>query len=264
MQNSIPYGDLFPAVREASTVEMQYYHSQGYDVQIKKDETPVTSADITANKILVEALQKLYPEIPVVSEEFDKPRAESLKERFFLVDPLDGTSDFISGRKEFTVNIALVEKGRVSLGIVAVPALNELFYGYCGKAFSTALDDVDLQNVKALRVSNRYRPFMPGRQPRVLVSVSHVEPQTEDHLQKFACQRLPVGSSLKFLRIADGFADYYPRAETFTPLGRKMKSNMAKKTSFALHLKPIRPENGSFGHFILTNCSFFINIVATF
>ncbi|MEE3339748.1 MAG: inositol monophosphatase family protein [Hallerella sp.] len=212
MQNSIPYGDLFPAVREASTVEMQYYHSQGYDVQIKKDETPVTSADITANKILVEALQKLYPEIPVVSEEFDKPRAESLKERFFLVDPLDGTSDFISGRKEFTVNIALVEKGKVSLGIVAVPALNELFYGYCGKAFSTALDDVDLQNVKALRVSDRYRPFMPGRQPRVLVSVSHVEPQTEDHLQKFACQRLPVGSSLKFLRIADGFADYYPRA----------------------------------------------------
>ena len=59
MQNSIPYGDLFPAVREASTVEMQYYNSQGYDVQIKKDETPVTSADITANKILVEALQKL-------------------------------------------------------------------------------------------------------------------------------------------------------------------------------------------------------------
>jgi len=212
MQNPIPYGDLFPAVRDASAAEMRYYHGQGYDVQIKNDETPVTSADISANKILVEALQKLYPEIPVVSEELDKPIAESLNGSFFLVDPLDGTSDFISGRKEFTVNIALVEQGKVSLGIVAVPALNELFYGYRNTAFTCPLNDVELRNVKVLEVSNRYRPFMPGRKPRVLVSVSHVEPQTEDHLRKLVYEKVPVGSSLKFLRIADGSASYYPRA----------------------------------------------------
>ncbi|MBP5246281.1 MAG: 3'(2'),5'-bisphosphate nucleotidase CysQ [Fibrobacter sp.] len=211
MQNPIPYGDLLPAIREASAKEMLYYNN-GYDVQIKSDETPVTSADLASNRILVDALQKLYPEIPVVSEEFDKPNPEVLRNAFFLVDPLDGTSDFISGRKEFTVNVALVERGKVVLGIVAVPALNELFYGYRDRAFCTSLSDVELGNVKELHLSGRYRPFMPGRKPRVLVSVSHAEPQTEDHLRKIAGEEIPVGSSLKFLRIADGFADYYPRA----------------------------------------------------
>lgn len=211
MQNPIPYGDLLPAIREASAAEMQYFH-HGYAVQIKRDETPVTSADLAANKILVDALKTLYPEIPVVSEESDAPCSEFFKESFFLVDPLDGTSDFISGRKEFTVNVALVEQGKVVLGIVAVPALNELFYGYRGKAFCASLDDVKLQNIKTLQLLDRYSPFESKSKPRVLVSVSHVEPQTEDHLQKISGERIPVGSSLKFLRIAEGFADYYPRA----------------------------------------------------
>lgn len=210
MHNPIPYGDLFPAVREASAAELRYF-SEGYDVQIKKDRTPVTSADLAANRILVDALQKLYPEIPVVSEEFDKPDPETLKKAFFLVDPLDGTTDFISGRKEFTVNVALVEQGKVVLGIVAVPALNELYYGYRGEAFFAPLDDESLQKKRPLHVQDRYRPFMPGRKPRVLVSVTHSDPGTLDHLRKIAGEELPVGSSLKFLRIADGFADYYPR-----------------------------------------------------
>lgn len=210
MQSSLPFENLFPAVREASRIEMRYFEN-GFDVEIKPDRTPVTSADLSANRILLEALHRLYPEIPVVSEEAEQSRQNLSGGRFFLVDPLDGTSDFIAKRKEWTVNVALVEQGRVVLGIVAAPALNEFFYGFGGCAFKTAIDDLSLENVRTLKLRDRFFPKSPRKKPRILRSVSHVEPATEELLRKLSGTAIPVGSSLKFLRIADGFADYYPR-----------------------------------------------------
>ncbi len=210
MNRPLPFENLLPAVREASLAEMRFFKT-GFSVELKKDNTPVTSADIEANRILLSALQKFYPEIPVVSEESELPSDFDPEGRFFLVDPLDGTSDFVSKRSEFTVNIALVERRRVVLGIVSAPALNELFYGYRNIAFKAALDDVLLENVRPLVLSKRFSPTGFSGRPRVLVSVSHVEPATEELLKKIPCERVPVGSSLKFLRIADGFADCYPR-----------------------------------------------------
>ncbi len=210
MQSSLPFENLFPAVREASRIEMRYFEN-GFDVETKPDNTPVTSADLSANRILLEALNRFYPEIPVVSEETEPPRLNLSEGKFFLVDPLDGTSDFIAKRKEWTVNVALVEKGRVVLGIVAAPALNEFFYGFGDRAFKTTIDDVSLENIRELHLQDRFFPNVSRRRPRVLRSVSHAEPATEELLRKLSGTEIPVGSSLKFLRIADGFADYYPR-----------------------------------------------------
>lgn len=210
MNESSPFENLLPVVREAGRAEMLRFEN-GFEVEIKEDRTPVTSADIAANGIILEALRRLYPEIPVVSEEFPKPESVDRADRFFLVDPLDGTSDFIAKRKEFTVNIALVENGRVVLGIVAVPALDELFYGFRDRAFKTTLGSASLKNAKKIKLSDRFFPGRTQRNPRVLKSVSHVEPATADLLRKISGTEIAVGSSLKFLRLAEGLADYYPR-----------------------------------------------------
>lgn len=211
MITSKPFGNLLPAVCKAGFAELKLMQD-GYDVRTKSDLTPVTSADIAANEILLEALQKYYPEIPVVSEECAPSVAESVPEKFFLVDPLDGTSDFIAGRKEFTVNVALVECGRVKLGIVFAPALGELFYGFGHDALKACPDDLSLKNAKPLRLTKRFSPKEKNFPPKILVSVSHPEPSTEKFLEGLDGERLAVGSSLKFLRIADGTANYYPRA----------------------------------------------------
>lgn len=209
MNGSSPFENLLPAFREAGRAEMLRFEN-GFDVEIKEDRTPVTSADIAANEIILSALQKLYPGIPVVSEESPKP--ENVRaERFFLVDPLDGTSDFIAKRKEFTVNVALVENGRVVLGIVAVPALGELFYGFRDRALKTTLESASFKNAREIKLSDRFFPGRSTRKPRVLKSVSHVEPATADLLRKISGTEIAVGSSLKFLRLAEGLADYYPR-----------------------------------------------------
>ncbi len=209
---TLPFENLFHAVREASRIEMRYLEN-GFEVKTKLDATPVTSADIAANRILLEALNRLYPDIPVVSEESEFPNRKIPDGRFFLVDPLDGTSDFIAKRKEWTVNVALVENGRVVLGIVSAPALNEFFYGFRDCAFKTSIDDVSLEHRQELKTRNRFFPNRSSRKPRVLRSVSHVEPATEELLRKISGTEIPVGSSLKFLRIADGLADYYPRPQ---------------------------------------------------
>jgi len=213
MPCDFPYMDLLPAVSAASFSVLEFFKG-GFDVMVKDDSTPVTSADLASNKILLDALQKYFSDIPVVSEEILNPPLSALKDKFFLVDPLDGTSDFISGRKEFTVNLALIEKGLVALGIVSAPALGELFVGFNGIALRTSISDVSLSHPERLFLKNRYVPFQKGRVPRVLVSVSHTDPRTSDHLQRIGGVKIPVGSSLKFLRIADSFADYYPRVKS--------------------------------------------------
>lgn len=204
---------ILHAVTQASHAVLKIYHSP-FTVQTKSDHTPVTAADLEANAILQQALLQYYPGIAVVSEESWSPFQGQAPDRFFLVDPVDGTRDFIQRRDEFTVNVALIEKGRVVWGVVAAPALGELFYGVVGVgARQCSLFSENKEGVELKRPLPPWSPENPGTEPvRVLVSVNHRDPQTDAWVAKFS-QGVPVsvGSSLKFCRLAQGFAHYYPR-----------------------------------------------------
>lgn len=208
-----PYEELEPilrAVRAASRAVLHIYQG-AFEVQMKEDHSPVTAADLAANAILLEALAIHYPSVPVVSEESLPPELEG--NSFFLVDPIDGTSDFVKRRDEFTVNVALVEDGFVRAGIVSAPALDELFCGVVGDgAWAGPLYD-GRATLSRLPPRAPFSPRSPGDQTvRVLCSVSHRDPHTDALIAALPkAEPLSVGSSLKFCRLAQGKADYYPR-----------------------------------------------------
>jgi len=209
---------LLRSVADASRAVLEIYRTT-FAVKTKADASPVTAADLAANAILLRDLAALYPQWPVVSEESVAPfsSAGAFPERYFLVDPIDGTSDFIKRRDEFTVNIALVEKGHVVMGVVAAPALDELFYGIVGQgAWQRPLggDPISAQRIGQERQT--FDPRTPGLEPvRVLMSVSHRDAQTDALVAAIpTIQMLSVGSSLKFCRLAQGVADYYPRCKS--------------------------------------------------
>jgi len=210
--------DLEPilhAVEKASRAVLGIYRGD-FSVDLKSDASPVTAADLAANAILLQDLAQAFPQIPVVSEESPLPDAlaHGCADSFFLIDPIDGTSDFIRRRDEFTVNVAWVENGRVVAGVVCAPALGELFYGIVGQgAWMQKLEAPRSAKVTIVNGASRFDPRAPGTQVvRVLMSVSHRDPHT-DALIAALPQVLPlsVGSSLKFCRLAQGVADYYPR-----------------------------------------------------
>jgi 3'(2'), 5'-bisphosphate nucleotidase len=204
---------LTDAAARAGAAIMVHY-AQDTAVEIKTDASPVTKADRDAEAIILEALQALAPEIPVVSEETAGDRKASPGPRFFLVDPLDGTKEFIQKRTDFTVNVALIDKGRPCFGLVYAPAKALL-----------AVTIADGEAVEAeLRPDAAGADFdgLPRRRLRVrmadpkgltaLVSHSHLDPKTEAFLAKLnIAKRSGAGSSLKFLEIARGQADVYPR-----------------------------------------------------
>jgi len=178
-----------------------------FAVEAKADASPVTEADTRAERVILAHLARLAPGIPVVAEEsVAAGRIPAIGRRFFLVDPLDGTREFVSRNGEFTVNIALVEDGRPMLGVVYAPALGTIHAG--GPAGAFAADVAD-------GTCGRLAPIRVRVAPEGLVAVasrSHRSPETDALLA-----RLPVatcvgaGSSLKFCLIAAGQADIYPR-----------------------------------------------------
>ncbi len=206
--------DLLPAVLEAGAVEMAYY-SGGVTVETKADESPVTAADKEAEAILVAALERAAPGIPVVAEEaVAEGRLPDPGARFFLVDPLDGTREFINRRDEFTINIALVEAGVPCFGIVYVPALGDLYVTLSDRAAAMAR----VAPVRPAPVAPQidFQPIgvrVPDRAALIAVaSRSHASPETATYLDRFAiAARRDAGSSLKFCLIARGEADIYPR-----------------------------------------------------
>ena len=174
-------------------------------VHHKTDQSPLTEADLVAHQTIVAGLQAHAPGIPLISEESYKPeQMQDLGERFWLVDPLDGTKEFLSGTGEFTVNIALIEQGKAVLGVVYQPSSDELFYG--GQALG-AYCQVGSQSRQAIAVKPRDQaPW------RVLASRSHMGPQTKPLIERIgSVELMQAGSSLKFCRIATGLADFYPR-----------------------------------------------------
>ena len=178
-----------------------------HDVEFKDDRSPLTAADKASHDVIMAGLRQHFPEIPILSEEGkDIPYAERKDwQRFWLVDPLDGTKEFIKRNGEFTVNIALVEAGRVVAGVVYVPAQDRMFFGRVGDG-AWRVDDGN----EAMAINVRKADHEGGL--TVVMSRSHPSPELADYLKDITVsEALPVGSSLKFCVVAEGRADLYPR-----------------------------------------------------
>ncbi|PHM44513.1 3',5'-bisphosphate nucleotidase CysQ [Xenorhabdus mauleonii] len=189
--------------REAGAAIMEIYQAeQPLQVERKTDDSPVTAADIAAHKIIKDGLLRISPDIPLLSEE-DPPAWEERKNwrRYWLVDPLDGTKEFIRRNGEFTVNIALIEEGIPVMGVVYVPAQDILYSGQDRHAWKEI-------NGHALPIR-----AVPATPPVVVVSRSHRDDEElNDYLTQLGVHdTLAVGSSLKFCMVAEGKAQLYPR-----------------------------------------------------
>jgi len=182
------------------------------DVRTKADGSPVTTADEAAEAVIRDGLARLAPDLPIISEEQagrekpNIPRGEGAS--YFLVDPLDGTREFIAGRDEYTVNIALMAGGAPRLGLIAAPALNLAWRGIVGRgAERIALAVGTAASPAAICVRPR-----PARGLVVMVSRSHLEPRTRAYVERLPeAALMQSGSAIKFCRVAEGTADLYPR-----------------------------------------------------
>ena len=201
--------DLLPAVLEAvaaaSTAIMEVYASS-HDVEYKSDESPITRADRAAHEILAARLARIAPAIPVLSEEAEASHALAVRgpwQQLWLVDPLDGTKEFISRNGEFTVNVALVRNDRPVLGVVAAPALGLTYYAAEGGGAFRRRDGAAAEPIRV----------RPAADPLVVVgSRSHRGSSLDTFLERIGPHELvATGSSLKFCRVAEGEADIYPR-----------------------------------------------------
>jgi 3'(2'), 5'-bisphosphate nucleotidase len=179
-------------------------------VEGKTDGSPVTEADLAADRIIGEGLAALVPDIPEISEERVHLAKPPYDGSFFLVDPLDGTKEFVAGRGEFTVNIALISDGTPLLGIIGSPALGLIWRGLVGRgAERLTISDGGSTRAEPIRT----RPLPPPGEPwLVAVSRSHGDARTEAFIDaRPGAVRQKLGSAVKFGRIAEGTADIYPR-----------------------------------------------------
>tara|TARA_R110002072_G_scaffold1369_6_gene11275 strand:- start:32585 stop:33397 length:813 start_codon:yes stop_codon:yes gene_type:complete len=194
---------------EAGAAILEVYERADFDIESKADESPLTAADLAAHKIIVAALAELAPDIPVLSEESDEIPFEvrSSWKQYFLVDPLDGTKEFINRNGEFTVNIALIESHQPVLGAVYVPVQDKLYLGNVetGQARRVVAGD---------SVPIRVRSVTDGR-VTVVASRRHGSDTLQSLMKaldaRYELSTESVGSSLKFCLIAEGQADLYPR-----------------------------------------------------
>jgi 3'(2'), 5'-bisphosphate nucleotidase len=207
----IDHGALLDIVARAGDAIVEVYGTD-FDVENKSDQSPLTQADLAAHEIIAEALARLTPEIPLISEESEPPgfATRSGWDRYWLVDPLDGTKEFVNRNGEFTVNIALIEAHEPIFGIVGVPVQGRIFLGdleagiaqlHADGASSPIATDARSQGDESLNV---------------VASRSHGGERLETYLDALSrtfpdLTRTPVGSSLKLCTLAEGKADFYPR-----------------------------------------------------
>ena len=196
---------------DAGKAIMEIYNENNLIPTVKSDGSPLTRADQAANNIICRGLKSKYPEIPIISEENKNVEWDIRKQwkRFWLVDPLDGTKEFIANDPDFTVNIALIEQRGAEwepvLGIVYVPVTEELYYAEINNGAYKKVGN----KIQRLQVS-KYLPEEAG--VRIVVSRSHINVKTEEYINGWAYPQIfRRGSSLKFLMIAEGNADQYPR-----------------------------------------------------
>jgi len=187
-------------------------YTAGFDVQRKADHTPVTQADLAAEAIILERLRQAAPDVPIVAEEeVAAGRQPAIGREFFLVDPLDGTKEFIQRIGDFTVNIALIRDGVPVMGVVYAPVTSGLFIGNVEDGWAQRSHQPTDSKGVAHRAPIRVRAA-PTQGLTVVVSRSHATPETETYLEQYSvAERVSVGSSLKFCLVAAGEADLYPR-----------------------------------------------------
>jgi 3'(2'), 5'-bisphosphate nucleotidase len=196
--------DLADAAREAGEAILAVVR-RGFEVEHKHDTSPVTEADRAAELVILAALARAAPGVPVIAEEeVAAGRIPAHDETYFLVDPLDGTKEFVRGGDDYTVNIGLVEHGTPKLGVVFAPATGRLHGGCVGQG--AWLDDGHGRS--PIRTRER------GEQVTAVASKSHLNQATIDYLEAAVgtCGYISIGSSLKFCILAEAKADIYPRA----------------------------------------------------
>jgi len=196
---------LLELARQAGAAILEIYHG-GFSVTDKEDKSPLTEADLAAHHLIVERLEGLTPEIPVLSEESADIPFETRRgwRRYWLIDPLDGTKEFIKRNGEFTVNIALIEDHRPTLGVIYAPVIDRLYYGSVGEG-AWMIDDH--QAAKPISVASTHH-----RPPRIAGSRSHAGEALQAYLRNLGeHELLSMGSSLKSCLVAEGRADLYPR-----------------------------------------------------
>lgn len=198
---------------------MEIYESEDFEVRSKSDESPVTEADEAADALISAGLAKAFPDVLVVTEEQAGSHEKNASE-FLIVDPLDGTKEFINRRGDFTVNIAYVEQGVPVRGIVFAPAKGRIFYtDATGQSVEETgpLDDNQTGPIAPIAVADPDNSSL-----RVVASKSHRDQATDAYISKYqAADMKSAGSSLKFCLVATGEADIYPR------LGRTMEWDTA-------------------------------------
>ena len=217
------YEDLIPVIRklalEAGDKIMEIYGQDDFDVKSKSDDSPVTAADEAADALISAGLRAAFPDVMLVTEEQSATHS-STGDTFLIVDPLDGTKEFVHRRGDFTVNIALVEGGVPTRGVVYAPAKSRMFF--------TQADGQSVEETGALdkNVVGATVPMKVAESDNaallVVASKSHRDQATDDYINKYAVSDMKsAGSSLKFCLVATGEADIYPR------VGRTMEWDTA-------------------------------------
>ena len=202
--------DDVAALVRAAHVEIMRVYARPVEAQLKEDRSPLTEADLASHRVLTSGLARLAPSLPIISEEGGLPDARERASwgAYWLIDPLDGTKEFLAKNGEFTVNVALVEHNRPTLGIVGVPARDQVFVGDVLHRLAQRLDTRGAHDLRA-------RPYA-GARPTVVASRRHGGEALEGALRAIeqsegAPELRNVGSALKLCLLAEGEADIYPR-----------------------------------------------------
>ncbi len=202
--------ELVDVTRRAGAAILAIYETE-FEVTQKSDNSPLTQADLAAHEVIADALGRLTPDIPLLSEESEPPPYSERQRwaRYWLVDPLDGTREFVNRNGQFTVNIALIEDGMPTLGLVGVPTQGRVYVGRVGAQHATCHEDGTVRTIRG-------RSMAHDSPITVVASRSHRNHRLERYLESLAqgfpaVERLAMGSSLKLCILADGGADLYPR-----------------------------------------------------
>lgn len=206
MLDKINLKEIVNIAKEAGAAIMEIYEKD-FTIAYKDDKSPLTEADLKSNEIICSALKNLYPHIPIISEENKEiPYLERKKwDYFWLIDPIDGTKEFIKKTGEFTVNIALIYKDRPILGVVYAPALDDMYF--------SKKDMGAYKNEVRLPVQANAEP---EKELNVVASASHLSEETQTFIDELSLSTeklnlVSKGSSLKLCMVAEGTADIYPR-----------------------------------------------------
>lgn len=206
MLKNIHLDDIVTIAQKAGDTIMAIYN-RDFQIEYKENQSPLTEADTKSNEIICAALRKVYPEIPLLSEENKAVAYEERKnwEYYWCIDPIDGTKEFIKKNGEFTVNIALIHKDTPVLGVVYAPVLKEMYKAKKG--------DGAFKNGQKLPLTTN---FKPEKYLRIVASKSHLSDDTQTFIDSLAkdtekIEQVTKGSSLKLVMVAEGSADIYPR-----------------------------------------------------